>query len=239
MFSIFVLKKGEGMELWMDDRATELQYRELLQKISMHRSGEVADQMKHRGLDYKKNWGVSLTDLRAMAAGVEPSHLLALKLWNKQWRETMILATLTDNPTEVTEEQMDYWTHSFTNSEIAEQASANLWSHTIFAYAKALEWCRGKKHLIRYTAVHLAGRLAMTDKKSPDEMFEPFLEELTTLAKDPTLTQVITRTALIMAGRSEYLRDLIAEWTEALTQSEQEASLSLAVELKEGLQFVG
>lgn len=239
MFSIFVLTKGEGMELWMDDRATEQQYRELLQKISMHRSGEVADQMKLRGIGYKMNWGVSLTDLRAMAAGVPSSHLLALKLWNKQWRETMILATLTDDPTQVTEEQMDYWTHSFTNSEIAEQASANLWCHTLFAYAKALEWCRGKKHFIRYTAVHLAGRLAMTDKKSPDEMFEPFLEELTTLAKDPTLSQVITRSVLIMAGRSEYLRNLIAEWTEALTQSEQEASLSLAAELKEGLQFVG
>ena len=226
-----------SMELWMDDQATERQYRELLSQISMHRSGEVADLMKQRGILYKMNWGVSLTDLRAMAAEVRPSHLLALKLWNKQWRETMILATLVDEPGEVTEQQMDYWTHRFENIEIAEQASANLWWRTPFAYAKALEWCRGKKHLIRFTAVHLAGRLALSDRKSPDEMFEPFMEEMVTLSRDKTLTEVILRSLMIMAQRSAYLRELIAQLAATLESTEHEASRRLAAEIGESLPF--
>lgn len=225
------------MELWMDDRAVEQQYRDLLEQIKLYRSGEVADLMKERGIQYKMNWGVSLIDLRALAAAVAPSHLLALKLWNKQWRETMILATLVDDPSQVTEQQMDFWTHSFENSEIAEQASANLWWRTPFAYAKALEWCRGKKHLIRFTAVHLAGRLALADKKSPDEMFEPFMEELVTLSKDPALAEVIYRSLMIMAHRSAFLRGLTGDLAGILKLTDQEASRRLAAEIEEGLKF--
>ena len=101
------------MELWMDDRAVEQQYRDLLEQIKLYRSGEVADLMKERGIQYKMNWGVSLIDLRALAAAGAPSHLLALKLWNKQWRGTMILATLGDEPSQGTEQQMGFWTPSF------------------------------------------------------------------------------------------------------------------------------
>jgi len=132
--------------------------------------------MQLKSIRFKQNFGVYIIDLREIAAQFEPDHLLALKLWNKQWRETMILATLTDEPKLVTEEQIDYWTKTFENTEIAEQASANLWVKTKFAYVKAMEWCRGKKHIIRYTGVHLIGRLALTDKDAIDEMVEPFFE---------------------------------------------------------------
>jgi 3-methyladenine DNA glycosylase AlkD len=144
------------------------------------------------------NWGVSIIDLREIARQFEPDHLLALKLWNKQWRETMILATLLDEPKLVTEEQIDFWTKTFENTEIAEQASANLWVKTKFAFVKAMEWCRGKKHIIRFTGLHLIGRLALTDKSAIDEMFEPFFEELPTLAKDSSLNTVFYRTVLML-----------------------------------------
>jgi 3-methyladenine DNA glycosylase AlkD len=123
--------------------------------------------MKRQGIEYKLNWGVQVVELRELARGFNALHLLALKLWNKQWRESMILATMLDEPSEVSEEQMDFWTKSFENREIAEQASANLWVKTKFAFVKALEWSRGKKHLVRFTGIHLMGRLAMTQMKCP------------------------------------------------------------------------
>lgn len=225
------------MEIWMDDKATEQQYSRLLDQIRLHRNGEVAELMKQHGISYRMNWGVALTDLRNLAATLQPSHLLALKLWNKQWRESMILATLVDDPSQVSEQQMDYWTRTFENSEIAEQASANLWWRVPFAYVKMLEWCRGKKHLIRYTAIHLAGRLAMSDKNSPDEIFEPFFEELTTLSKDRSLSGVISRTAMIMINRSEYLRQHIKVLAEELKSGGHEVSCQLAEEIEENLRF--
>lgn len=220
------------MHILLDDPSTEQRFRNILSTIMQFRNGEVSDQMKHRGITYKINLGLSIMDLRRIADEYEPSHLLALKLWNKQWRETMILATLLDEPGMVTEQQMDFWTKSFENGEICEQASANLWWKTLPAYSKALEWCRGKKHWVRYTAVHLAGRLAMSDKKSPDEMFEPFFGELSTLSRDAALSTVIERTLIILANRSPYLREMTLQLLGDLESSESPAAVQLAANVR-------
>lgn len=225
------------MEILLDDPIAEQEFQTLLRKIRLYKNGEVSASMKEKGITYRINWGVSVMDLRTMAEEHNPSHLLALKLWNKQWRETMILATLLDQPELVSEQQMDFWTKSFENSEISEQASANLWWKSPPAYVKALEWCRGKKHWVRYTAVHLIGRLAMSDKKSPDEMFEPFFEELVPLSRDKALSVVLERTLIIMANRSEEMHQWIGEFTENLKDSDSEVSRELAFNLEQAINF--
>lgn len=224
------------MEILMDDPATEQRFNHILKAIKLYKNGEVSTNLSRRGINYKMNWGVSIPDLRAIAAKNEPSHLLALKLWNKQWRETMILATLLDEPQKVTEQQMDFWTKSFENVEIAEQASANLWWKTPMAYVKALEWCRGKKHWVRYTGIHLMGRLGLSDKKSPDEIFEPFFEELVPLAKDKELSTVIARAVSILANRSEFLRLITIEFIRNLNETDSQAAKQVAAELEDDLQ---
>lgn len=223
------------MEFILDNPETDKKFQRILKLINLHKSGEVADLMKHKGIVYKINWGVSIIDLREIAGQFEPDHLLALKLWNKQWRETMILATLIDEPKLVTEEQIDYWTKTFENTEIAEQASANLWVKTRFAYVKAMEWCRGKKHIIRYTGLHLTGRLAIADKTAIDEMFDPFYEELPVLAKDNKLNTMFYRTILALGKRSEYLYNKTTELAEILQMSDSENAVKQGEELFEQL----
>ena len=223
------------MDIWLDDKEAELHFRQIINLVCQFRNEETANHQIRNGIRYKMNYGVSLVDLREIAGKFEPSHILALKLWNRQWRETMILATLLDEPDKVSEQQMDYWTKSFENIEIAEQASANLWYKTPYAYVKALEWCRGKKHWIRYSAVHLVGRLALTDKKSPDEMFEIFPEEFIPLSRDSALSSVLYRTMIILANRSEYLRELVWKWTDRIANEQSENSLKLVEELRNGI----
>ncbi|NOR73788.1 MAG: hypothetical protein GQ525_01380, partial [Draconibacterium sp.] len=110
------------MDFILDNSDSEKNYQSLLSKIKLLRNGDIADAMKRTGIEYKMNWGVSLVVLRQTAKEFEPDHVLALKLWNKQWRETSILATLLDEPKKVSEEQMDFWTKSLENIEIAELA---------------------------------------------------------------------------------------------------------------------
>ena len=223
------------MDILLDDPVVDGQFRELLAKIRRLKNGETVAQMKAYGLVYKINWGASVISLRDLAKSYERNHLLALKLWNKQWRETMILATLLDEPDKVTEEQLDFWTKSFTTTEIAEQAVANLFVHTKFAYVKALEWCRGKKHLVRYTGLHLMGRLAMVDKKSIDEMFEPFFVVIFPLIKDPDLGQIFYRSMLIVANRSEQLKTKCKEFLELAQDMDEEQAQNMAGLLLEDL----
>ncbi len=219
------------MDFILDNKETEKKFQQILSLIKLRKSGEVADLLKQKGIQYKTNWGVSIIELRDIAKQFEPDHLLALKLWNKQWRETMILATLIDEPNQVTEEQIDFWTKTFENTEIAEQASANLWVKSKFAFIKAMEWCRGKKHVVRFTGIHLIGRLALTDKLSIDEMFEPFFEELPTLAKDSTLNTVFYRTTLALGKRSEFMHQQTLELTRTLQLSDSDNAAKLGEEL--------
>ena len=219
------------MDFLLDNQETETQFQQLLKTMKLRQSGAVSDAMKKSGVQYKMNFGVSLLDLREIAKMVEPNHLLALKLWNKQWRETMILATLLDVPQEVTEEQMDFWTKSFEHTEIAEQASTNLWVKSKFAFIKALEWCRGKKHIVRFTGVHLMGRLALTDKKAIDEMFEPFFGELPTLAKDSKLHTPLYRAIIALGSRSKMLNQQCVELARVFQLSDSENAVKLGQQL--------
>ncbi|HDR50498.1 MAG TPA: hypothetical protein ENN90_02595 [Mariniphaga anaerophila] len=215
------------MNFLLDSPEAEKDYQQLLSEIQLRRNGEVVASMKRHGLEYKMSWGVSVAELRELAREFKPGHLLALKLWNKQWRETMILATLLDEPEKVTEEQMDFWTKSFETHEIAEQASAHLWVKTKFAFVKALEWCRGKKHLVRFTGVHLMGRLALTQKSAIDEMFEPFFEELAVVGKDPRLNGVIYRAVIALGTRSKWLNEQSVELAKTFQLCEQEDAIKL------------
>ena len=223
------------MDFLLDNNESEQKYQALLKAIKLRKSGEVADSMNQKGFNYKLNWGVSILDLRDLAKQYTPDHILALKLWNKQWRETMILATLLDDPKKVTEEQMDFWTKSFENTEIAEQASTNLWVKSKFAFVKALEWCRGKKHIVRFTGIHLLGRLAITQKNAIDEMFEPFFEELPTLAKDKKLFTPLYRTIIALGTRSKLLNEQCCELSKIFQFSESENAVQLGEQLYEEL----
>lgn len=219
------------MDFLLDNQESEQKYQQIIAQVKSHKNGEVAAMLKQKGLGYKKIWGASVIDLREIARRFESDHLLALKLWNKQWRETMILATLLDEPSKVTEEQMDFWTKSFDNTEIAEQASTNLWVKSKFAFVKSLEWCRGKKHLIRYTGIHLMGRLAMNQQQVIDEMFEPFFGEIQTLAKDTQLNTVLYRSLLTLGTRSELLNKQTIELAWTLETGDSGNAARLAKEL--------
>lgn len=223
------------MDIILDNHETEQKFQRILQLIKSRKNGDVSEMMNKKGIKYKINWGLSVIQLRDIAKQFEPDHLLALKLWNKEWRETMIISTLLDEPDLVTEEQMDFRTKSFENIEIAEQSSANLYVKTKYAFVKALEWCRGKKHLVRFTGIHLMGRLAIAEKKAIDEMFDPFFEELLTLAKDEKLHTVLYRTAIALGKRSEYLNQQTTELSKAMQLSNSEKSAKLGEELFEEL----
>jgi len=192
----------------LDNPDTERIFQEILSKIKPLQNGEVVNSMQKRGVDYKVNFGVSIPLLREMASNYVKNHLLALKLWNKQWRETMILATLLEEPSEVTENQIDFWVKSFYSVEIAEQAAMNLFSKTSFAYKKAFEYCLGKKLLVKIVGLLIIGRLALTDREATDEQFDPFFELMPPLSKDPQLSIVFSRVYIQIGMRNLNLNEI-------------------------------
>ncbi|TKG91183.1 hypothetical protein EYV94_22525 [Puteibacter caeruleilacunae] len=223
------------MNFLLDDDKIEKQYQHILRQLRTVMNGATAEAMEKKGLKYKVNMGASIVSLKRMASEYEPNHLLALKLWNKKWRETMILATMLEEPDKATEEQLDFWVKSFETLEIAEQAVMNLLPKSRYAFVKALEWCRGKKYLVKCTGLMLMGRLAFIDKSALDEMFEPFFEVIAPLAKDSELHDVYFRSFGQLGRRSKLLNEWAIQFCEQLKLDESEAAKTLANELIEEL----
>jgi hypothetical protein len=196
------------MEYLLDDPVSERIYQEILRKVKPLQNGEVSDSMTKRGVVYKLNLGASIISLQQLAGNYEPNHLLALKLWNKQWRETMILATLLEKPEDITENQMDFWVRQIQHVEIAEQAAMNLFSRSPMAYEKAAEYCLAKKTLCKITGLLMMGRLALTDRAAKNDMFEAFLELFPPLAKDAQLSTVFRRVFVQIAMRNPDLYEI-------------------------------
>jgi len=196
------------MDYLLDNPDAERMFQEILSKIKPLQNIEVVNSMQKRGVVYKVNLGVSIPLLRDMASDYGKNHLLALKLWNKQWRETMILATLIEEPDKVTENQMDFWVRNFPSIEIAEQAAMNLFSMTSFAYKKAFEYCLGKKLLVKIVGLLMIGRLALTDRVASDESFDPFFELMPPLSKDPQLSIVFSRIYIQIGMRNLNLNEI-------------------------------
>lgn len=196
------------MEYLLDDPVSEKTYQEILRRVKPLQNGATSEAMRQRGVIYKLNLGASVVSLRQLAENYRPDHLLALKLWNKQWRETMILATMLEKPDELTANQMDFWVKQIPQVEIAEQAAMNLFSKSPLAFEKAMEYCLERKTLAKITGLLMMGRLALTNKNAPNEQFEAFLELFPPLSKDAQLSYVLRRVFIQIAVRNPSLYEV-------------------------------
>lgn len=215
----------------MDNPETEKIFKRIVAAIPSMQNGFTAESLEKRGLIYEKNFGASVVDLKEFAKKFERNHLLALKLWNKKWRETMILATLLEEADKVNEEQIDYWVKTAPNIEVIEQAIINLLVDTPYAFVKGLEWCRAKKTQVKQAGMLMMGRLALVAENSIDEMFEPYFEVIAPLAKDNQLHNIFYRTVCQLARRSENIHRQCVSFAGELITSENENAVRVGNEL--------
>ncbi len=223
------------MDYLLDNPGADRIFQQIISKIKPLQNGEVVNSMQKRGLEYKVNFGVSIPLLQQLASAYGKNHLVALKLWNKQWRETMILATLIEDPDKVTENQMDFWVKNFPSIEIAEQAAMNLFTKTGMAYQKAFEYCLGKKLVVKIVGLLMIGRLALTDRETPDEAFDPFFELMPPLSKDPQLAVVFSRVYIQIGMRNLNLNQVAIRHANILktidSQTARESAEQILIQL--------
>ena len=129
-------------------------------------------------------FGVSLPALRALAKRIGHDHELALTLWQTPVREARILASLIDERARVTKDQMDRWANSFDSWEICDQCCQNLFAHTAFALAKAVEWAQRPEEFVKRAAFVLVAVRAVHDKPADDQTFADLLPALIAAADD-------------------------------------------------------
>jgi len=149
------------MEFFIDDKQIEDQFQEIFKKTQVLRNGETHHEMKKFGLNYQKSLGATIVNLRELAAGYKANHLLAHKLWTKEYRETRILATLLENPQEVSPEQLSRWFEEMESNEMLEQASMNLFVNLPDIHELLPAWLQSGNFRKVVCAILVLGRMAL------------------------------------------------------------------------------
>ena len=146
----------------------------VIEKLKSASNPDSVKGMARFGITPENTFGVSIPSLRKIAKETKKDHTLAQQLWDFGFRETMILASMIDEPDMVTQEQMEKWVLDFDYWEICDQCCMNLFEKTNFAYEKAVEWSSRTEEFVKRAGFVMMARLAVSDKKADDSKFEQF-----------------------------------------------------------------
>ncbi len=98
----------------------------IVSRLNKFMDGDVSTQMRQKGVDYKKNYGASILWLKNLAKEYIGDNVLAERLWLREIRETMVLATIIANPDESFYSVVKEWMSNIVSDELAEQIGVNL-----------------------------------------------------------------------------------------------------------------
>ena len=161
--------------------------------------------MARYGIATADAFGVSVYELRRVAKELGRDHELALALWATGNHEARLLASMVDDPAQVTADQMEAWAAEFDSWDVCDQVTSNLFDKTPFAYDKVREWSAARDEWVKRAAFATAAALAVQDKKAADE---PFLEMLELCRREAGDDRNYVKKAVNWALRNIGKRDL-------------------------------
>jgi 3-methyladenine DNA glycosylase AlkD len=186
--------------------------------------------MKRFGVDNSKALGVPLPQLRKIAKIIKKDHQLALDLWDSGIHECRVMASLVDDPKQVTPKQMDKWVADFYSWDVCDQVCGNLFDRTEFAIDKALEWSRSEKEYIKRAGFVLMAEFAVHNKKAGNEEFMQFFPVIEGEAWDGrNFVKKAANWALRQIGkRNKDLHKIAIECANRIAQQESKAAKWIA-----------
>lgn len=128
-------------------------------KIKLSMNGVTSDSMHINGIIYKQNYGVAIPRLREIAREYAPNHDLAQRLWLLKIRETMILASLLEEPEKFKYENALQWLGEIDQIELVEQCVMNIFVKTNFANELISETIVSQNLWQKVTGFMMAARL--------------------------------------------------------------------------------
>lgn len=152
-----------------------MEYAAVVERLKALSVPENVEGMARFGINPQNTYGVSVPDLRKLAKGIGKDHALAQQLWSSGIHEARILAGMTDDPRQVTPQQMDSWAEEFDSWDVCDQCCMNLFDKTPFAYEKARQWSGRTEEFVKRAGFALMAVLAVHDRGAGDEKFVELL----------------------------------------------------------------
>ena len=161
-----------------------MRFESILKQLRSLANSRNLEGMARYGINAQNALGISIATLRPLARKIGKNHQIAEELWSSGIHEARILASIVDEPTKVTEEQMEKWVAEFDSWDVCDQVCSNLFDKTPFAYRKVEEWSNRDEEFVKRAAFALIAALTVHDKRASDEAFHPFLPIIRAQAED-------------------------------------------------------
>jgi 3-methyladenine DNA glycosylase AlkD len=159
-------------------------YQETIRKLRSKANPANAAGMARFGINPKNTLGISIPALRMMSKEIGKDHSLANELWKSGIHEARLLAGFIDDPSMITEKQMESWVKDFDSWDICDQVCSNLFDKTPYAYNKAFKWSKDKREFVKRAGYVLMACLAVHDKKADDKKLIKFFPAIIKGATD-------------------------------------------------------
>lgn len=198
---------------------------DIIAQVKQRMNGAVVESMRESGIIYKVSYGVTIPELQQIAQPYKGNHELAIQLFEQDIRECKIIASMIDDPAQVTGDQIDDWCEEFNNIEIVEQVCNNLFWKSDFALPRSYEWCIENDELMKKAGLLIVGHRA-SDLTIKDSVFEPFIGIVEEIAE--TEEEIVRNSAIYalrqIAKRSETLSKKVIQAAERMSESDFEIS---------------
>ncbi len=153
-------------------------YQQILLSICRYENGDVANSMNSHGLNYKKNYGVSIPIIDKLAKEYESDSDLSIFLWNQDERESKLLALRLFNNEKDVEQYTELVTKGIENSELAEQAAQNFFIRLENPAKNAIDLIKNNNEYCKLAGLILISKIAQTDKKADNNVFIELINKL-------------------------------------------------------------
>ena len=148
---------------------------EVLVRLRDMASPAVIDSMGRFAIPVHKALGVTTPALRKLAKEIGKNHMLAQGLWRTGVFEARLLAPMIDEPSLVTNAQMERWVRAFDSWALCDDCCFELFDKTPVAWRKAMEWSTRTAEFEKRAGFSLMAALARHHRNAADVNFSPFL----------------------------------------------------------------
>ncbi len=207
-----------------------MQANEVLARLEALESPKDREGMARFGIKPGHPLGISMTKLRVIAKEMGRDHELALELWTSGIHEARLLATIIDDPSLVTKQQMQTWVEDFDSWDLCDQACMNLFWRTEDGVDLAFEWAERDEEFVKRASFALMARFATKRAKASDELLESFLPVIEKASDDNrNFVRKAVNWALRQVGkRNVRLNELAIECAERIRAQNTKSSRWIA-----------
>jgi hypothetical protein len=182
----------------------------LMRQIRHFKDGETAELIEKSGAHYPVNYGVSIVHLRKLAENIPVNTGLARRLWFRQIRETMIIATMLVDYSRMEVKELNEWGKMLNTIELSEQMGRNFFVAPEVPSEVLTVWLKSERFYMKYAAAMGIGWRLRMQKDDGFKEFPMALEELKLMASEPVYFRAVGF-AMKMAGRFSSFQQMVLD----------------------------